>query len=153
MDKTQLQTMETYLHEHIPITAHFAVKIIAFEKGTIHLRAPLAANINHRDTAFGGSLSSIGILAGWSVIHFTLTALGLPSRIVIQSSSMDFTAPGDADFDATASLPDEVEWNRFCNMLKRKGRARIRLPSSIHIGDTSIAEHEGVFVAILNDRL
>jgi len=153
MDKAQLQSMETYLHEHIPITAHFGIKMTAFEQGTIRLRAPLAANINHRDTAFGGSLSSIGILAGWSIIHFTLTGMGLPSRIVIQNSSTSFTDPGDADFDAIASLPDEIAWMRFCNMLKRKGRARITLPSKIIIGDKCIAEHEGVFVAILNERL
>jgi len=153
MDEIQLKTMETYLHEHIPITAHFGVKVTAFDKESIRLSAPLAANINHRDTAFGGSLSSIGILAGWSMIHFTLTALGLPSRIVIQNSNMAFTAPGDADFEATATLPDAKEWERFCSMLKRKGRARIRLPSIISVGDKTIAEHEGVFVAILNERL
>ena len=58
----------------LPIfTAHFAVQVTAFDDSSIRLRAPLAANINHRDTVFGGSLSSIGILAGWSIIHFTLT--------------------------------------------------------------------------------
>jgi len=153
MDEIQLKVMETYLHEHIPITAHFGVKVKAFDKSSIRLSAPLAANINHRDTAFGGSLSSIGILAGWSMIHFTLTALGLPSRIVIQNSNTDFRAPGDGDFDALATLPDQEEWERFCSMLKRKGRARIRLPSTIFVADKSIAEHEGLFVAILNERL
>jgi len=153
MDEIQLKTMETYLHEHIPISAHFGVWVKAFDKESIRLSAPLAANINHRDTAFGGSLSSIGILAGWAMIHFTLTGMGLASRIVIQNSSMDFTAPGDGDFDAVATLADKADWERFCTVLKRKGRARIRLPSKVFVGDKGIAEHEGVFVAILNERL
>jgi len=153
MTNESLQGMTTYLHEHIPITAHFAVQVTAFDDSSIRLRAPLAANINHRDTVFGGSLSSIGILAGWSIIHFTLTEIGLPSRIVIQKSSTDFTAPGDADFDAIAALPDEKQWDRFCNMLRKKGRARITIPSSVIIGDQLIAGHEGIFVAILNDAL
>ncbi|HXH71662.1 MAG TPA: YiiD C-terminal domain-containing protein [Mariprofundaceae bacterium] len=148
-----LSAMQTYLHEHIPITAHFGVEVIAFGKGSICLRAPLAANINHRDTAFGGSLSSLGILAGWGLIHFSLQQLGLPSRIVIQSSRMEFLAPGDADFEATAALPDAAGWERFCTMLRKKGRARITLPSEVTIGSTTVASHEGVYVAILNDRL
>jgi len=148
-----LSTMQTYLHEHIPITAHVGVEVRAFGDGAIRLRAPLAANINHRDTAFGGSLSSLGILAGWGLIHFTLQQLGLPSRIVIQSSRMDFLAPGDADFEAVASLPEAKAWERFCTMLQKKGRARITLPSEVRIGASQVATHEGVYVAILNDRL
>lgn len=148
-----LRDMESYLHEHIPITAHFGVEVTAFGDGSIRLRAPLAANINHRDTAFGGSLSSLGILAGWGLIHFALQQRGLPSRIVIQSSRMDFLAPGDADFEATAALPDAVGWERFCTMLEKKGRARLTLPSVVTIGSTMVASHEGVYVAILNDRL
>jgi len=153
MDDIQLKVMQTYLHEHIPITAHFGIEVVSFDHGEIRLRAPLAANINHRDTAFGGSISSIGIMAGWSIIHFSLTALGLASRIVIQHSSTSYTAPGDADFDAVAALPETQQWERFCAMLKRKGRARITIPSTIIIGNKIIATHEGVFVAILNDRL
>lgn len=151
--RIDLSAMQTYLHEHIPITAHLGVEVRAFENGAIRLRAPLAANINHRDTAFGGSLSSLGILAGWGLIHFSLTQLGLPSRIVIQSSRMEFLAPGDADFEATATLPDARAWERFCTMLEKKGRARLTLPSEVHIGAAQVATHEGVYVAILNERL
>jgi len=147
-----LAAMQTYLHEHIPITAHLGVEVVAFGEGAIRLRAPLAANINHRDTAFGGSLSSLGILAGWGLIHFSLKQRGLPSRIVIQSSRMDFLAPGDDDFEAVASL-DVVAWQRFCTMLQKKGRARLTLPSEVLIGASQVATHEGIYVAILNDRL
>jgi len=151
--RNDLSAMQTYLHEHIPITAHFGVEVVAFGDGAIRLRAPLAANINHRDTAFGGSLSSLGILAGWGLIHFSLQQRGMPSRIVIQSSRMDFLAPGDADFEATAVLADTKVWERFCTMLEKKGRARLTLPSLVTIGSTTVASHEGVYVALLNERL
>lgn len=151
--KHDLNAMQRYLHEHIPITAHLGVEVTAFETGTIHLKAPLAANINHRDTAFGGSLSAIGILAGWAAIHFSLQQAGLPSRVVIQRSNTAFLAPGDADFEATAALPDSATWGHFCATLKKRGRARLTLPCDVTTGRNRIAAHEGVYVAFLNDRL
>lgn len=151
--KHDLSAMQHYLHEHIPITAHLGVEVTAFDSGRIRLKAPLAANINHRDTAFGGSLSAIGILAGWAAIHFSLQQTGLPSRIVIQRSNTAFLAPGDEDFEATASLPDTASWERFCAMLKKRGRARLTLPCEVTTSRNRIAAHEGVYVAFLNERL
>lgn len=151
--KHDLAAMERYLHDHIPITAHLGVEVISFESGTIRLKAPLAANINHRDTAFGGSLSALGILAGWAAIHFSLQRAGLASRIVIQRSNTAFLAPGDEDFVATASLPDNASWERFCAMLQKRGRARLTLACEVATGKNRIAAHEGVYVAFLNDRL
>lgn len=151
--KADLAEMQNYLHEHIPITANLGVEVTAFARGAIHLRAPLAANINHRDTAFGGSLSAIGILAGWALIHFSLQQAGLASRIVIQRSNTAFLAPGDEDFEAVARLPDSATWERFCTALKKWGRARLTLPSEVSTGKNRIAAHEGVYVAFLNERL
>ena len=48
------------------------------------LTAPLAPNINHRETVFGGSASAVTILAAWSMLHLGLAAEGLGSRLVIQ---------------------------------------------------------------------
>lgn len=144
----RLAGMTNYLHEYIPITAHLGVRVVAFDDSAIRLRAPLAANINHRDTAFGGSIASLGILAGWALLHFSLVELDMASRVVIQNSATDFLAPGDADFEAVATMPDAAAWERFLAMLRRKGRARIRLASELQAGDQRIAAHEGVYVAV-----
>jgi len=41
------------------------------------LTAPLAANINHRATVFGGSASAVAILAAWTYLYFVLKGTGL----------------------------------------------------------------------------
>ena len=51
--------LQRYLHEHIPLTAAMEVKVVSCGPDAAHLSAPLAPNINHRDTAFGGSASAL----------------------------------------------------------------------------------------------
>ena len=43
---------------------------------TVVIEAPLAPNINHRKTVFGGSASALGILAAWSLVHLRLAGTG-----------------------------------------------------------------------------
>ena len=127
--------LETYLHDHIPLSRTMAVRVISLAADKVILGAPLGPNINHRDTVFGGSASAVAILSAWSLLHLRLTAAGQPSRLVIQRNTMDYLAPIAGDFTATASLGDEVEWDRFLRMLGRKGLARISAGA--------VLEHEG----------
>ncbi|PSB27208.1 YiiD C-terminal domain-containing protein [Stenomitos frigidus] len=53
-----------YAHEHIPITKHMGMTVLAIDDVQISVLAPYAPNINHRETIFGGSLSS---LESWRV--------------------------------------------------------------------------------------
>ena len=69
------------------------------------LTAPLAPNINHRETVFGDSASAVAILAAWSMLHLGLTAEGLGSRLVIQRNTMDYLMPIDGSFTAVALAP------------------------------------------------
>lgn len=69
-------TVEHYLHEHIPITRAMGLKVTAYDGDSVRLWAPLEPNLNHRNTAFGGSLSTLGILAGWSLLHVKMQEAG-----------------------------------------------------------------------------
>ena len=50
--------VERYLHRHIPLTAAMGVRVAAVTLQRAELRAPLAPNINHRETVFGGSAAA-----------------------------------------------------------------------------------------------
>jgi thioesterase domain-containing protein len=52
-----------YLHEHIPLSHAMGVEVVEADWHSVTLRAPLAPNINHRETVFGGSASAVGIVA------------------------------------------------------------------------------------------
>ena len=85
--------VEAYLHRHIPISAAMAVRVVACDTAGATLAAPLAPNINHRATVFGGSASAVAILAAWTWLHFALRGAGQPARLVIQGNTMEYLAP------------------------------------------------------------
>src|SRR5882762_1797906 len=96
--------LERYLHEHIPLSKAMQVSVVSVQTDGVTLRAPLAPNINHRDTVFGGSASAVAILAAWSLLHVRLRAQGLASRLVIQRNTMDYALPILGEFTARSSL-------------------------------------------------
>ena len=59
------------------------VAVVSAAADAVTLSAPLAPNINHRSTAFGGSVSTLAILSAWSLVNLRLRAEGLRSRLVI----------------------------------------------------------------------
>ena len=141
--------LEAYLHAHIPLSAAMQVAVVSASVDSVCLAAPLAPNINHRSTAFGGSVSTLAILSAWSLVNLRLETEGLPSRLVIQSNRMDYDLPIAAAFTATASLADAGAWPAFRRMLVRKGRARIAVCASVACEGAAAGRFEGEFVAFL----
>ncbi|WP_300299765.1 YiiD C-terminal domain-containing protein [Ferrovibrio sp.] len=150
MTTESTRDLEAYLHTHIPLSAAMQVAVTSASADAVALSAPLAPNINHRSTAFGGSLSTLAILSAWALVNLRLKAEGLPSRLVIQSNHMDYDAPVTGSFTATATLADATAWPSFVKMLTRKGRARIVVQSVVRCGDVIGGRFEGEFVAFLN---
>lgn len=148
MDLTEITA---YLHEHIPLTAHLGAAVEAYDGESVVLSAPLPPNLNHRNTAFGGSISALGILSGWTLLFLQLRETGVQSRLVIQKSSFDFRDPVTGDFKATCRLPDAATWERFLRTLLRRGRARITVQSNVTDATGVGGTHEGVYVALLQE--
>jgi thioesterase domain-containing protein len=140
--------LEHYLHEHIPISARMHVTVIEATAERVILAAPLAPNINHRDTVFGGSEAAIAILAAWSLLHTKLTEAGIATRLVIQRNSMSYDLPIGGDFTARAESPSSDKWRSFISTLQRRGRARISVQSSLWISGQQAAQFDGEFVAL-----
>ena len=138
-----------YLHEHIPLTRHLGATATAWDGTTVRLAAPLAPNLNHRSTAFGGSLSAMAILAGWALVHLALRDRGVDARVVIQRTELDFEEPVDGDFTATATLPPPKEWDRFLATLARHRRARVEIDATLRSPSGEGGHHVGTYVAVL----
>lgn len=136
-----------YVHEQIPITASLGVRVERYDGESVRLSAPLAPNLNHRETAFGGSLSAVAILSGWVLLHLQLRDRGIAASVVIQRSALDFEAPVDGDFTATATLPPAAAWDRFLATLSRHCRARVTISSSLACASGVSGRHEGTYVA------
>jgi len=144
-----LPEITSYIHEHIPLTSHLGAVVDSFDSNSVTISAPLAPNLNHRNTAFGGSISALGILSGWTLLFLKLKEYGIKNRLVIQKSSFDFQDPISDDFFATCTLPDAAIWEKFLKTLTRHGRARIAVRSRIESSSGTGGNHEGVYVAVV----
>lgn len=141
-------SLEHYLHEQIPLSAALGVHVAEASIDRVRLTAPLAANINHCGTVFGGSAVAIATLAAWGVLRVRLSAAGISARTVIQRSRMEYERPITGDFEAECRLTDPAAWARFSAVLARRGRARLRLATELRCAGQRVGEFAGEFVAI-----
>ncbi|MFN9470447.1 YiiD C-terminal domain-containing protein [Acidovorax sp.] len=139
--------LQAYLHQHIPLSRAMEVSVLESSLARVVLSAPLAPNINHRETVFGGSASAVAILAAWSMLHLRLSAHGLGSRLVIQRNNMAYGLPIDGSFTAVAEAPSEAAWRAFVRVYERKGLGRIEQASVLMYHGQPAGKLTGEFVA------
>lgn len=140
--------LQDYLYAHIPLSVAMQVTVATVSETEVVLQAPLAPNINHRDTLFGGSASAVAILAAWSLLHLRTRAEGVDSRLVIQRNTMEYLLPVADTFTARAFLRSEDDWKGFMKLFRRRGRARITVSSELENAGEVAGRLEGEFVAL-----
>lgn len=145
--------LEHYLSAHIPLSKAMEVEVLQVGTDHVLLGAPLAPNINHRETVFGGSASAVAILAAWSLLHTRLLSEGISTRLVIQRNTMDYELAITDDFRAESALADPADWGHFLRMLRRKGKARIAVNSVLSCKGEIVGRLQGEFVALGADPL
>lgn len=135
-----------FLRRSIPLTQALDVHVAEAADGRVRLIAPLAANLNHHGTAFGGSLATLGILAGWTVLHMSLEDAGVAASLVVRHVELDYLAPVDRDLIADSALP-QADWPRFVETLQRGRRARIDVESQLR-GSAEAVRVKASYVAL-----
>jgi thioesterase domain-containing protein len=131
--------LEAVLHHEIPLSRQMGLTVRRYDGSCLALGAPLAPNINHKATAFAGSLSAVMTLAGWGTVWLLLTERGLQGTIIIQESATRYLLPVGHDFTATCRVPQAGEAERFLAGLRRRGKARLALEVEILDGDGRVA--------------
>jgi thioesterase domain-containing protein len=139
--------LQATLHTEIPISKGIDITVGTYDNGCLVLHAPLAPNINHKDTAFAGSLNAVATLAGWSLLWLVLDEAALVGKIVIQDSTIEYLRPVTRDFAACCCLPESDELTRFLTMLRKKARARLQLQATISEGGGMAVRFTGRYVA------
>ncbi|NQY24769.1 MAG: YiiD C-terminal domain-containing protein [Campylobacteraceae bacterium] len=148
--KIEMNEVLEYIQKNIPITKELGVSISKYTGDLLVIDAPLAANINHKNSAFGGSLSSIAILSAWALLFVKQKELKLDVTLVIQESKFSFLLPVLKDFQALAYTPKEEDFSKFLKILNKKGKARLKIYSEIICDGRVCGTHEGSYVAIKN---
>jgi thioesterase domain-containing protein len=140
--------LEQYLHAQIPLSRAMRVTVAALDAQGVTLSAPLAPNINHHETVFGGSAAALAILASWSLIHVRLAAAHLDARLVIQRNAMEYERPMSGDFQARSAFASPDAWPAFAALLQRRGRARLTVVATLAHGGLRAGHFTGQFVAM-----
>jgi thioesterase domain-containing protein len=140
--------LQAVLHHEIPLSRQMGLMVHRYDGICLTLRAPLAPNINHKATAFAGSLNAVMTLAGWGTVWLVLAERGLQGTIVIQESTTRYLLPVGNDFTATCRVPQAHELERFVSGLRRRGKARLPLTVDILDGDGRVAvAFTGMYIA------
>ena len=141
--------LERYLHSRIPLSAAMGVRVGMATPQQVQLSAPLAPNVNHAETVFGGSAASLATLSAWGLLHVRMAHAQLAGRLVIQRSTLEYERPIPGDFDAVCRFSDELAWERFRATLLRRGRARLGLRAHLEYESRRVASFQGDFVGLL----
>ncbi|HEX5157509.1 MAG TPA: thioesterase domain-containing protein [Ktedonobacterales bacterium] len=131
--------LQAVLHHEIPLSRQMDLTVLRYDGSCLALQAPLAPNINHKATAFAGSLNAVTTLAGWGTVWLLLAERGLHGTIVIQESSTRYQLPVGHDFTATCRVPSGDETERFLAGMRRRGKARLALKVDVLDGDGRVA--------------
>lgn len=141
-----MKELEDVLHSQIPLTREIGIEVVEYNGDSLTLTAPLENNINHKCTAFGGSLYSVSVLSGWGLIYLLMKAHKLSGHIVIQESHTKFLKPVVSNLTAICAFESKEQQERFIRMYQRKGLARIQLESRMIAGGDSHVIFSGNYV-------
>lgn len=147
-DHDALQGLQAKLLAMPPARA-LQVRVAGCEGGRLRLEAPLAANVNDKGTAFGGSLVSLMTLAAWGLTTLRLEQAGLQADVYVADTQVRYLAPVLADLRAEAWLAGDAGWEGFLSTLRERGKARASLLSHVRLSDDRIAcEAQARYAAI-----
>jgi thioesterase domain-containing protein len=142
------EEFEEFLHLKIPVTKAMGVTVEEFGPSKVRLAAKIQPNINDKGTAFGGSISSLMTLCGWSMAFCIMMGEVTEAQIVVQKSSIRYIAPIKDDFTAECEIRDRESLEQFLGTYRESGKGRLKLEVRIYGGgETLSAQYEGQYVA------
>ena len=143
--------LERYMHRTIPLVEQMQVRVVSLDAAGLTLMAPLAPNINHEQTAFGGSLASLATLACWGYLWLLLEDKpGM--HMVVNEAHMRYLRPVTGTLTACCEAPPVETLQKFLDTLQRRGKARIELKAAMLQDGRLCAEYTGSFVAYQGDE-
>ena len=149
LPNARLQLLQSQMLTMPPVAA-MAISVDRMDEQGLHLLAPLAANVNDKGNAFGGSLASLLTLSSWSWVSLQLEAAGLEADIYVADSQLRYRLPVYEDLHAVANVAADQDVDAFVAMLRRRGRGRISMQAKIVLASGGVAaEFDGRFAAML----
>lgn len=115
----------------MPPVAALQLSIAGGDAHSLRLQAPLAANVNDKGCAFGGSLVSLMTLAGWGVVSLALWRSGLDADVYVADSQVRYLAPLYGDLHAVAEAATDRSLDACVAAVWQRGRARVGIQAKV----------------------
>jgi thioesterase domain-containing protein len=141
-----VRQIQELLNSKIPITRAMGVRVEDYDGARLILSAPLAANVNHLGTAFGGSLNALAVLSGYGLLWLELQET--ECHIVIRDSAISYERPVRGELRAICVRPEADALAKFKQTFHEKGKARIALIATIEDQGITAVRFQGTFVAL-----
>jgi len=135
----RLHALEAELLAMPPVAALGLRVASAADDDRLCLRAPLAANVNDKGCAFGGSLVSLMTLAGWGLIVRRLAEAGEDADVYVAASEVRYRAPLYAELAAVAEPAEGESWAAFLAALRDTGKARFAVAAHVPLPEGGVA--------------
>ena len=149
-DSLSARGLEAFLHEKIPLTKAMGVHVAESNDRRLVLEAPLDKNINHLETAFGGSLQALATLACYTGLWILLREAGIDGHVVVKHSQAFYRTPVAGRLRAVWERPPAAAVQEFLHNLERHKKARMDLTAIIEgTKDKPAVEFTGSFVAMM----
>ncbi|WP_413574863.1 YiiD C-terminal domain-containing protein [Bdellovibrio sp. HCB290] len=113
------------LADNIKLYEHLGITVAEFSSQRVVFQVSLEKNLNHKGTAFGGSLYATGVLSAYALVLAGLKQHHIDTEnIVIAKGVIEYHRPIDSDFTIICEFPDQQSEQEFYQELKEKQRVR-----------------------------
>lgn len=146
--RAALRALEKKLLSMPPVRA-LALHVHAYDGEVLQFSAPLAANVNDKGSAFGGSLASLMTLAAWGLTTLKLDAAGQSAEVYVQDSQLRYLKPLYDELRIEARLAHGQDWQSFLATFAARGKARATLVAEVRDATGAlVTAFDGRFVAL-----
>lgn len=142
--------LEHFLRDSIPLARAMGLRVGVHEEDALSLHAPLAANANDKNCAFGGSLSGLMTLAGWGLIELSLRQRDIRAEVFVADARVRYLRPLFADIEARAKLAEGESLAAFQETLAANGKAELRVLAEVAGSNGPACTQQARYVARLS---
>ncbi|HAS79815.1 MAG TPA: hypothetical protein DCR90_02780 [Fusobacteriaceae bacterium] len=149
MDKNELQK---YIIENIPIVKDMGFIIEKIKDNKVIVSGEYKKHINHTNSVFGGSISSVMTLAGWGRVRILIEDIDSSAIILIKNNSTDFIKPVVEDYIVITEPLLKKDIEKLIKTYNRFGKGRIKVMATLRHKTSldTLAKFKGKFVVIKN---
>lgn len=150
MQDAQKKQLQEILHTEIIATKVLEFEILDLNDEFLSLKAPIKTNINDKKTAFGGSVSALCMISGWSLCWLVAKEIGVDADIVIYKSEIDFKLPLKKDFTTKVFFPPKEKIEKLKQNLQKRKKSSLELEITIKEDEKTAVNFYGKYVFIVN---